>query len=95
MNDYPEINITTTSVKVTAEIHPLRTIRDVRYRGFTGKIKTMWNWIRHHSNDYTFNEYLEKPVKYTLTAVPAKDISAYHHIDAEAELIKMLQEEEE
>lgn len=93
MNDHPEINIKTTSVKVT-KTRPLRTIRDVRYIGFTGKIKTMWAWFKHHSNDHTFSEYLEKPVKYTWTAVPAKDVSAYHHIDAETELIKILQEEE-
>ena len=92
MNDLPEINFTLKTVKVEVKTRPLRTIRDVRYKGFIGKLKTMWGWAMYNSDD-SFSEYLNRPVTYT-RELP-EHIETYLNYDgAEAELIKMLEEEE-
>jgi len=92
MNDYPELSFKTTEVVVKAKVRPLRTIRDVHYKGLTGKTKTMWAWLRWHSNDNTFSEYLSKPAFKWTVELPT-DVYAYHNIDKEAEIEKELNNE--
>lgn len=68
------------------------TVRNVFYRGFVGKIKTVWYWLTIDKNrKLTFNEYLNLPVNYVMEL--PEGVNAYHDIDAEAELVKLLTED--
>jgi len=90
MSDIPEINIKVKSFTVTGGEPIKMTVRNMFYRGFKGKIKTIWTWIRHH-RDKSFKDYLNTPVKWTRTL--PNDVNSYHGIDAEEELKKLLEED--
>lgn len=86
----PEINLKITSVEVKGGKPIKMTVRNMFYRGFTGKIRTFVTWLIY-MRGVTFKEYLDSPV--TWKPILAKDISAYHDIDAERELEELLKQE--
>lgn len=90
MTDIPEINIKLTSVEVKGGKTIKMTVRNMFYRGFKGKVRTFVTWL-FYKRGVTFNEYLDLPV--TWKPELAKDVSTYHDINAEKELIKMLEDE--
>lgn len=90
MSDIPEINIKLTSVEVKGGKTIKMTVRNMFYRGFIGKIKAFVTWL-FYMRGVTFKEYLDSPV--TWKPILAKDVSSYHNIDSEEELIKMLEDE--
>ena len=92
MNDIPEIEFKITTVKVESKTRPLRrmTVRNMFYKGFTGKASTMWAWVRYHS-DKSFSDYLNSPVTWTIE-LPT-DIYAYHDLKAQEDLTKELTNE--
>jgi len=90
MSKIPEINIKLNTIKVTSGKPIKMTVRNMFYRGFKGKIMTIWSWIRWHRNK-SFKDYLNTPVTYQVEL--PKDINSYHDIDAEEELKKLLEED--
>jgi len=92
MSDMPEINLKIETKEVKGGVKKQLTVRNTFYIGFIGKIKTMWYWVITHRKKFkTFKEYLDSPVTYVIDY--NTDIHAYHSIDAEAELSKILLEE--
>jgi len=89
MSKIPEINIKLTEVEVKGGVKRKMTVRNMFYRGFKGKISTIWAWFRWH-NHQSWSEYLDSPVTYE---VELGDVSFYHDIDAEKELTKLLEDE--
>lgn len=87
----PEINIKVTSVEVKGGKSIKMTVRNIFYRGFWGKIRTVFTWL-FYQRGVTFKEYLDSPVTYERVMPP--DIETYHNIDAEEELIKLLNNEQ-
>lgn len=65
------------------------TVRNMFYLGFIGKFKTIYYWLRYNRN-LAFKEYLNTPVKYVIEDF---EMHAYHDINAEAELTKLLAEQ--
>ena len=90
MSDIPEINIKLTSVEVKGGKTIKMTVRNMFYRGFFGKIRTFVTWL-FYMRGVTFKEYLDSPV--TWEPILANDVSVYHNINAEKELIKILEDE--
>lgn len=87
----PEITIKLESKIVTGGKNIKMTVRNMFYHGFFGKINVIWNWYWYRSYNTSFLAYLDEPVTYSIGC--AQDLSAFHNIDAEAELSELLQKE--
>ena len=85
-----EIDLPLTTVKVEAETIRLSiTIRSF-YQGFWDKLLIRWVWLFNYRKK-PFQEYLDTPVTYVTE--PPDSIKMYHNIHAEADLVKILEEQ--
>ena len=90
--EIPEINIQTKTINVESCVKKM-TIRNMFYRGFWGKIKTIYYWIIWISSNQgkTFKEYLDSPVTYVREF--DGNINAFHSLECEKEIEDLLLEE--
>ena len=88
----PEVNIQLTSMVVKSEVKKLGTLGDwYANANLFGKIKHLWYWYWHISDTQSWYGYLNR--RMTWNPELAQDVSAFHSIDAEAELTRLLHEE--
>lgn len=77
------------TVDITGGKTTKMTVRNMFYKGFLGKIRTIYYWLTFRRY-LSFKKYLNLPVRYKVEEV---DIQSYHSIDAEAELTTLLEQE--
>jgi len=90
-NKIPEINIKLKTITVTGGKPIKMTVRNMFYVGFFGKLKTLWHYYWYKSETMSWKSYLNQPVTYKREL--NQDLSAFHSIDAEVELTKILEHE--
>ena len=66
------------------------TVRNMFYRGFFGKLKTIYYWIISDKGK-TFKEYLDSPVTYVREF--DGNVNAFHSLECEKDLEALLIEE--
>ena len=88
----PEIDLKLKTIEVKSGTTYKLTVRNVFYVGVIGKIKTFFIWLFYKKNQ-TFKEYLESRVEVIYDQNDINSAHAYHSIDAEKELTKILTEE--
>jgi len=94
MEEIPEISITLRTMFVKGG--PLYITHKKCYNSanFFGKLKMMWRWYWNESRTMSWLAYLDSPVKIKWLPELAQDVSAFHNIDAETELIELLKKED-
>jgi len=92
MEDIPEVSFKLDEVTVKSEVRKIKmTVRNMFYVGFLGKVRTMWIWYWYWSDTESWLTYLDSPITYT-RELP-EDVTMYHGIVEQAELLRLLSEE--
>ena len=87
--EIPEINIQTKTIDVKSCVKQM-TVRNMFYRGFFGKLKTIYYWIISGKGK-TFKQYLDSPVTYVREF--DNNVNAFHSLECEKEMEMLLSEE--
>jgi len=92
MEDIPEVSFKLDEVTVKSEVRKIRmTVRNMFYVGVWGKVRTMWVWYWYYSDAESWLTYLDSPITYTREL--AEDVTMYHGIVEQTELLRLLAEE--
>jgi len=90
--EIPELDLKLTSIEVKAKVGVLKTLGDsYKNANLFGKLQYLWYWYWNISETQSWYGYLNR--RMTWNPELAQDVSAFHNIDAEAELTRLLHDE--